>query len=86
MRFRAIMAAGVGGAVRRRTAAIEMNAEYLVYLEPDNTIHRAITHEPDSDAGGMRDNNPRFGAALVKMVEEHVRKQQPTSVTCVRVH
>eukprot|EP00040_Diaphanoeca_grandis_P007139 m.39863 g.39863 ORF g.39863 m.39863 type:complete len:448 (+) comp18313_c0_seq1:92-1435(+) len=62
---------------RLRNAAMEMNAEYTIYIEPDNTVHGPITHEPDSDAGGMQDQNPRFGVCVTEYLETHARLRIP---------
>jgi len=62
---------------RIRDAAIRMNTEYLIYLEPDNTIHGPINYEPDSDAGGMKDDNPKFGVRITSYCEEHARQKDP---------
>ena len=43
-------------------------------LEPDNTVHQAITHRPEHDAGGLRDANPRYSKQLVHFVEAQARK------------
>lgn len=62
---------------RMRTAALEMNSEYLIYLEPDNTVHSGINYEPNSDAGGMQDNNPRFSETIVNFVEQKIQRTRP---------
>eukprot|EP00040_Diaphanoeca_grandis_P032174 m.194510 g.194510 ORF g.194510 m.194510 type:complete len:410 (+) comp32532_c0_seq1:264-1493(+) len=62
---------------RMREAAIEMNTEYVIYLEPDNTIHGPITHEPEYDAGGMQDNNYHFPQPLVDYVEKKAQSEKP---------
>eukprot|EP00040_Diaphanoeca_grandis_P021768 m.116250 g.116250 ORF g.116250 m.116250 type:complete len:437 (+) comp28489_c0_seq1:160-1470(+) len=62
---------------RIRDAAVEMNTEYLIYLEPDNTIHGPINYEPDSDAGGMKDANPKFGKRITDWAEAHARLKDP---------
>ena len=49
-------------------------SRYTIYLEPDNTIHGPITHEPQFDAGGMLDANPRFGIGIVQHVAAQARK------------
>ncbi|CAK0904244.1 unnamed protein product, partial [Prorocentrum cordatum] len=34
-------------------ATIALNTEYVIMLEPDNTIHGPVTREPTADAGGI---------------------------------
>lgn len=45
-----------------------------IYLEPDNTIHGPITHEPQFDAGGMHDDNPAFSFRIVTFVAAQARR------------
>eukprot|EP00931_Biecheleriopsis_adriatica_P021847 TRINITY_DN14174_c0_g1_i3.p1 TRINITY_DN14174_c0_g1~~TRINITY_DN14174_c0_g1_i3.p1 ORF type:complete len:372 (+),score=39.71 TRINITY_DN14174_c0_g1_i3:81-1196(+) len=46
---------------RMHDAAHSLNTEYVIMLEPDNTIHGPITHEPEYDAGGVFVPNRRYG-------------------------
>ena len=56
-------------------AAAALDTEFMIMLEPDNTVHPVgITNVPTYDAGGLRDSNPRFGPPLVKFVEAQARK------------
>lgn len=60
---------------RRHVAAENLDTEFVIMLEPDNTVHpNGITNPPNYDAGGLRDSNPRFGPPLVKFVEAQARK------------
>jgi len=34
-------------------AAVSLNTEYVIMLEPDNTLHGPITRQPDHDVGGL---------------------------------
>lgn len=62
---------------RLKTAAEAMGTDYVVMLEPDNTVHGPITHPMKWAAGGMLDSNPHFNPKLISYVEEHVRKTIP---------
>eukprot|EP00040_Diaphanoeca_grandis_P005053 m.31141 g.31141 ORF g.31141 m.31141 type:complete len:376 (-) comp16404_c1_seq1:200-1327(-) len=62
---------------RLKTAAENMKTDYVIMLEPDNTVHGPLNHEMKYAAGGMRDSNPHFKPGLIKYVEEHVRKTIP---------
>lgn len=42
-------------------AAVSLNTEYVIMLEPDNTIHGPITRPPTHDAGGLRVPGRRIG-------------------------
>eukprot|EP00039_Didymoeca_costata_P024270 m.9828 g.9828 ORF g.9828 m.9828 type:complete len:414 (-) comp4142_c0_seq1:732-1973(-) len=50
-------------------AAVHLNREYLIMLEPDNTIHHKIYAQPDHDGGGLKDANPGFGHLLTGYAE-----------------
>ena len=39
-------------------------------LEPDNTVHGPLTHPIEYDAGGLHEDNPRFGSRIVGYVED----------------
>eukprot|EP00037_Helgoeca_nana_P017264 m.163498 g.163498 ORF g.163498 m.163498 type:complete len:404 (+) comp23911_c1_seq3:255-1466(+) len=58
-------------------AAVALNAEYIIMLEPDNTIHRSILHPPTHDAGGLYDENPHFSRELVAHAEAIAHKIKP---------
>lgn len=53
------------------------SAEYIIMLEPDNTIHRSILHPPTHDAGGLYDENPHFSRELVAHAEAIAHKIKP---------
>lgn len=38
-------------------AAVALDTEYMVMLEPDNMIQRAFIQDPPTDAGGLDDVN-----------------------------
>merc|ERR1711979_4736 len=44
-------------------AAVALQTEYVIMLEPDNTIHRPNTREPKAAAGGLFVHQRSFGAA-----------------------
>lgn len=44
-------------------AAVVLETEYVIMLEPDNTIHGPITREPKADAGGLYVQERSFGHA-----------------------
>mmetsp|Transcript_15241 Transcript_15241/g.37876 ORF Transcript_15241/g.37876 Transcript_15241/m.37876 type:complete len:320 (-) Transcript_15241:326-1285(-) len=51
------------------------SVEYLVMLEPDNTVHAPFLRDlMPHDAGGIRDHNGDFSQALVSYVESLARK------------
>jgi len=41
-------------------ATVALNSEYVIMLEPDNTIHGPITRAPTADAGGIESLKRRF--------------------------
>jgi len=62
---------------RFHDAALALDAEYIIMLEPDNTIHREFKIGPTHDAGGLRDENPHFSNATVTRAEGIGRKVRP---------
>eukprot|EP00039_Didymoeca_costata_P031207 m.33667 g.33667 ORF g.33667 m.33667 type:complete len:412 (+) comp8584_c0_seq1:91-1326(+) len=58
-------------------AAIALKTDYIIMLEPDNTIHRPIYIQPDKDAGGLEDANPHYHNELIYYVQELGRKHRP---------
>eukprot|EP00039_Didymoeca_costata_P024361 m.10082 g.10082 ORF g.10082 m.10082 type:complete len:402 (+) comp4198_c0_seq1:206-1411(+) len=58
-------------------AAVHLKTDYVIMLEPDNTIHRSIYIKPDRDAGGLSDANGRFGHPLVNYLQNMGRKVRP---------
>lgn len=42
-------------------AAVALNTEFIVMLEPDNTVHGPITRHPTHDAGGLLVNQRSYG-------------------------
>eukprot|EP00041_Stephanoeca_diplocostata_P017710 m.362948 g.362948 ORF g.362948 m.362948 type:complete len:226 (-) comp20794_c0_seq4:910-1587(-) len=62
---------------RMYDAALALNTEYLIMLEPDNTIHREIRVEPDKDAGGLADMNPHFGTPIIEHCTAKAQKIKP---------
>ncbi|CAD7922148.1 unnamed protein product [Amoebophrya sp. A25] len=56
-------------------SAVPQSVEYLVYLEPDVTMHTALRKEHmTEDAGGILDHNGLFSDRLVNTVEQIARK------------
>eukprot|EP00039_Didymoeca_costata_P030082 m.27824 g.27824 ORF g.27824 m.27824 type:complete len:377 (+) comp7940_c0_seq1:124-1254(+) len=53
---------------RMRAAAEALDSEYMIMLEPDNTIHREIRIMPDKDAGGIADMNPHYGIPMQEAI------------------
>lgn len=58
-------------------ATMALKTDYVVMLEPDNTIHRSIYVWPDRDAGGLEDNNPQFHRETVAYIEALGKKHRP---------
>jgi len=58
-------------------AAVALQTEYMVYLEPDNVVHRPFIQPPPLDAGGMEDANPHLGGYTVDYAELLGRKHRP---------
>ncbi|CAE7356813.1 ppiA [Symbiodinium microadriaticum] len=56
-------------------AAESLNTEYVIMLEPDNTIHGPIKREPKHDAGGIYVQDRSFG--LVDYVEKLAQARVP---------
>lgn len=56
-------------------AAQSLNTEYVIMLEPDNTIHGPIRREPKHDAGGIFVKDRSFG--LVDYVEKMAQSRVP---------
>ncbi|CAK0883235.1 unnamed protein product [Prorocentrum cordatum] len=56
-------------------AALVLNTEYVIYLEPDNTVHGPITHPPTHDAGGI--DVPGRNLGEIAYVEERASKIKP---------
>jgi len=56
-------------------AAESLNTEYVIMLEPDNTIHGPIKREPKHDAGGIYVQDRSFG--LVDYVEKLAKARVP---------
>lgn len=56
-------------------AAIALNAEFVIMLEPDNTVHGPIKRPPEHDAGGLYVRDRGFG--LGGYVEKLARKRKP---------
>lgn len=63
---------------RMYDAAIKLNSEYVVMLEPDNTIHGPIKHEPKFDAGGLFVDQRSYGMSeyIVSLAQERVKNFQ----------
>eukprot|EP00040_Diaphanoeca_grandis_P011508 m.59030 g.59030 ORF g.59030 m.59030 type:complete len:497 (-) comp22644_c0_seq2:43-1533(-) len=58
---------------RIRQAAIALNTEYFIMVEPDNQIHGVIKHPMLFDAGGYDDPYDGFSPYLVNYVNDYVR-------------
>eukprot|EP00931_Biecheleriopsis_adriatica_P021845 TRINITY_DN14174_c0_g1_i1.p1 TRINITY_DN14174_c0_g1~~TRINITY_DN14174_c0_g1_i1.p1 ORF type:complete len:374 (+),score=56.65 TRINITY_DN14174_c0_g1_i1:56-1177(+) len=58
---------------RMHDAAQSLNTEYVIMLEPDNTIHGPITHEPEYDAAGVF--VPQRGYGVVDYITSLGRKR-----------
>lgn len=56
-------------------AAVSLNTEFVIMLEPDNTIHGPIKHRPKYDAGGLLVRDRSFAGA--DYVEKLARKRVP---------
>lgn len=56
-------------------AALALNTEYVIMLEPDNTVHGPITRHPTHDAGGLYVKDRSFG--LGDYVEKLAHKFKP---------
>ena len=56
-------------------AAESLKTEFVIMLEPDNTIHGPIRREPKHDAGGIFVQERAFG--LVDYVEKMAQKRVP---------
>merc|ERR1740121_330987 len=56
-------------------AAAALNTEYLILLEPDNSIHSGIKRPPTHDAGGIFSERRSF--AEKKYIEELAQKVKP---------
>jgi len=57
---------------RMYDAAVSLNTEYVIMLEPDNTIHGPITRHPTHDAGGLyvQDRGIGYRDYAVKLAQE----------------
>ena len=60
---------GANAALRLPPSAGWSTCRYVIMLEPDNTVHGPITHPMEFDAGGLHEDNPRFGERIVSLVE-----------------
>eukprot|EP00931_Biecheleriopsis_adriatica_P078898 TRINITY_DN52314_c0_g1_i1.p1 TRINITY_DN52314_c0_g1~~TRINITY_DN52314_c0_g1_i1.p1 ORF type:complete len:359 (-),score=57.42 TRINITY_DN52314_c0_g1_i1:30-1106(-) len=63
---------------RMYDAAVSLNSEYVVMLEPDNTIEGPIRHEPEFDAGGLSLDGRKYGRNgvleyITSLAQEHVK-------------
>lgn len=56
-------------------AALALGSEYVIMLEPDNTIHGPIRRPPTADAGGIYVSDRGFG--MVDYVERLARQRVP---------
>jgi len=54
-------------------AAVSLNTEFLIMLEPDNTIHGPITRHPTHDAGGLRVPRRRFNREYAEKLAQEVK-------------
>eukprot|EP00040_Diaphanoeca_grandis_P043904 m.10678 g.10678 ORF g.10678 m.10678 type:complete len:420 (+) comp8437_c0_seq1:256-1515(+) len=59
-------------------AAVVLKTEYMIMLEPDNTVHRQIYIHPEHDAGGLEDANPHFHYETVEYIERLGRTHRPS--------
>lgn len=60
---------------RMYDAALYLETEYIIMLEPDNTIHGPITREPQADAGGLPVKDRKFGYR--EYAEKLAQKRKP---------
>jgi len=56
-------------------AAVSMGTEYVIMLEPDNTVHGPIKRPPTADAGGLLVTGRGFG--MGRYVERLARERVP---------
>jgi hypothetical protein len=56
-------------------AALALGTEYVIMLEPDNTIHGPIKRPPTADAGGIYVQDRSFG--MIDYVEKMARQRKP---------
>lgn len=59
---------------RMYDAALALNTEYVIMLEPDNTVHGQITRAPTHAAGGLYVSGRAFGCreAVERLAQERV--------------
>eukprot|EP00039_Didymoeca_costata_P028252 m.20481 g.20481 ORF g.20481 m.20481 type:complete len:414 (-) comp6860_c0_seq1:140-1381(-) len=65
-------------------AAVHLNREYVIMLEPDNTVHHKIYAHPHHDAGGLRDANPGFGHLMTGYIEGIGKKHRDFNWTYIQ--